>query len=259
MNKEKDKYAVPALDKAFEVLEFLAANPSPKSQAQIASGLNRSPNELYRILVNLEQKGVLIRDSYSGCYRLSLKLYNLSRTISPVDQIRQCAMPIIDDLVADVRMSCHLSMLHQSQTMVIVHVASPQAVSLNIAEGTLFSTCLSNSGKVLLACSNNEVREMILDRDQYYQSLDIQSQQELLLTLPKIREQRSLFAPSETTPGVTDFVSLIGVPDGKVVATLTVSTFQSDFSSQQNRTRVQSLVSQATASLSEQLTLISPE
>ena len=57
----KAKYAAPALEKGFDIVEYLSAVSTPKSQAQIAQALNRSPNEIYRPLVVLESRGYLAR------------------------------------------------------------------------------------------------------------------------------------------------------------------------------------------------------
>lgn len=222
------KYSVPALDKTFEIFDWLAANPSPKTQAEIAQGIGRSANEIYRILVNLEQNGYLNRDGLSGRYHLSLKLYNLSRTISPIDQLRQTAIPIMDDLAADIGLSCYLSILHQSKTMVLIHTRSQSPISLNIAEGSLFSSLHSNAGKLLMANSNQEVRALILQREPDFADYTVQQKAKLYAALQTIRAQSDLAAPSHLLSGIYEYSVLIGEPEGKVIASLTVCAFEQE-------------------------------
>lgn len=226
MEEKLKKYAVPALDKAFEILEYLAEHPIPLTQSELAKGLGRNANEIYRILVNLEEQGYLIRDSSSGRYRLSLKLYKLSRSISPVDQVRQCAIPHMEDLVVDIGLSCHLAMLYQSQTMVVVFARSHRSVSITINEGSTFSTLNTTSGNVLLAHSNDEVRAMILERESDYQSYSANQKQALFERLEQIKQTGQLTASNRVYKGLTDFSTIIGEPGGKVVAALTVSTME---------------------------------
>lgn len=219
----KNKYAVPALDKALDVLEYLVEQELPKSQTEIASALGRGANEIYRVLINLESRGYLVRDAVSGLYRASLKIYNLSRRISPIDQLRQCALPHMEDLAVSIGHSCHLTMLYQSQTMVIVQARSQVPMSVNITEGALFPTLSTTSGKVLLANSNSEVRDMILQRSEDYALLTTKAKSALTKELDNIREQKILIADNPVIEGVTDHAVLVGSAEGKIIACLVVS------------------------------------
>jgi DNA-binding IclR family transcriptional regulator len=219
----KNKYAVPALDKALDVLEYLVEQELPKSQTEIALALERSANEIYRVLINLEARGYLVRDAVSGHYRASLKMYNLSRRISPIDQLRQSALPHMEDLAVKIGHTCHLTMLYQSQTMVIVQARSQVPMSVNITEGAVFPTLFTTSGKVLLANSNPEVRDMILQRSEGYDSLADREKSLLISEMQTIREQGYLLADNPFIEGVTDHAVLVGSPEGKIIACLVIS------------------------------------
>lgn len=225
--QENRKYAAPAVEKAFDILECLADQPSSMSQTEIAKKLGRSPNEIYRVLVNLEERGYLIREGRSGAYRVSLKLYNLSRSIFPIEQIRRCAMPHMDDFAVKTGMSCHLCMLYQSQTMVIVHASSPSPVSLNIAEGTLFSTVGTASGNILLANSKKAVQDMLLARSADYRAMQLDEKESVPAYLSKVRQEALAYRKDALATGVESFATLIGQPEGKFIASLAVSYIQS--------------------------------
>jgi DNA-binding IclR family transcriptional regulator len=247
------KYAVPAIDKAFEVLEYLSAIGKPLKQSEIAVGLNRNLNEIYRVLVALVHRGYLLRDEQSGRYRLSLKLYNLSHSISPVDQLRQCALPLMEDLAVEIGMSCHLSVLYQSKTMVLVQARSHSSVSLNITEGALFSTRKTISGKVLLANSNDAVRAMILERDEEYQTFSQAKQKAFIKKLNTIKNNGYLGADSEITKGVYDFSALVGQPEGKVVAALSMSALNTTFGNHVNDDYIKKRVIETALQIATQL------
>src|SRR5690606_10794944 len=55
----KGRYAVPALDKAFDVVELLASTPGGATLNEIATRLGRSMGELFRIVIALERRGLL--------------------------------------------------------------------------------------------------------------------------------------------------------------------------------------------------------
>ncbi|WAJ72317.1 IclR family transcriptional regulator [Catenovulum adriaticum] len=248
-----NKYAVPALDKGLDILEYLVSQELPRSQTEIAQGLGRGANEIYRVLIGLEARGYLIRDELSGRYRLSLKLYNLSRSMSPIEQLRQCALPHMEDLAVKVGQSCHLSMLYQSQTMVIVQARSQVPVSVNIAEGSLFPTMTTTSGKVLLANSNDEVQQMILERDKSYKRMSKAKKQTLAEELKQIREQGFHRGESENTEGVCDLAALVGRPNGKVIASLAVSSLTSRVTKPIDEAKMSKMLMDTAKKISEQL------
>lgn len=249
----KNKYAVPALDKALDVLEYLVQHEQAKSQTEIAAALGRGANEIYRVLINLESRGYLVRDAVSGHYRSSLKMYNLSRRISPVDQLRQCALPHMEDLAVSIGHSCHLTMLYQSQTMVVVQARSQVPMSVNITEGALFPTLATTSGKVLLANSNPDVREMILQRSEGYESLKVNSKKTLFTELELIREQGLLVADNPFIEGVTDHAVLIGSPDGKIIACLVVSKLRMKLAQQHNNAKIIEQLQSTAEKITQQL------
>ena len=78
------KYHVPALEKGLDILETLASSAVPQSLSELARSLHRSSSELFRMLDSLERRGYILKDLVSGNYRLSLKLYELAHTHSPV-------------------------------------------------------------------------------------------------------------------------------------------------------------------------------
>ena len=252
-DKPATKYAVPALDKGLDILEYLAAQGIPRSQSEIAQGLERSPNEIFRVLVGLEAKGYLLRDDTSGRYRMSFKLYNLSRSISPIDQMRQCALPYMEDLAVKIGQSCYLCMLYQSQTMVIVQARSRSPIFLNITEGSLFPTRTSTSGKILLANSNDSVRDMLLEHDAEFSAFNAQQRKDVLSELVEIKSSGILQQNNALIDGVTDVSVLVGEPEGQVIASLTVSSFNNHLGEQLDHDSLLTQLTDTAKIITEQL------
>src|SRR6476620_3635519 len=76
-------YHVPALEKGLDVLECLAAQGVPLTQAQIARAIGRGANELSRMLTTLERRSYHQRDPLTCAYGLTRRLFELSHTHSP--------------------------------------------------------------------------------------------------------------------------------------------------------------------------------
>src|SRR5436190_590081 len=84
-------YHVPALEKGLDILECLAAQGVPLTQAQIARAIGRGANELFRMLTTLERRGYIQRDPLTGAYGLTLRLFELSHTHSPLQGLLRAA------------------------------------------------------------------------------------------------------------------------------------------------------------------------
>jgi DNA-binding IclR family transcriptional regulator len=224
MNEKESKYQAPALDKGLDILEYLSAQSIPLSQTEIAVGIEKTPNEIYRMLMSLETRGYVLRDEVSGKYRLSLKLFYLSHRHSPVDELRKAAQFPIEELANSVRQSCHLSILYMNQVMVIIHAKSPGPIALSIEEGNLFPLPLTASGKVLLAYMNEAERNNALQINAIFKKYPKSKKDEFLQSLEEIRVNGTYVKNSDLAAGVTDISVPVGVEsnDG-IIACLTIS------------------------------------
>src|SRR5215203_5852962 len=91
-------YSVPALDKGLDVVECLAAQGVPMTQAQLARALGRGASELFRVLTTLERRCYIQRESVSGAYNLTLRLYELGHAHSPYEGLLRAAERPMRDL-----------------------------------------------------------------------------------------------------------------------------------------------------------------
>ncbi|TNJ42196.1 IclR family transcriptional regulator [Tamlana fucoidanivorans] len=228
MNSESPKYNAPALDKGLDILEYLSEEGVPLSQAEIAQGINRTPSEIYRMLVCLEERGYVIRESNAGKYRLSLKMYSLSHRHTPFDELKRVAQYPMQALSEITRQSCHLSIMNDNKLLVIYQTRSPSAVSLSIEEGTHFPLSMTTSGRVILSMFPEEEAISILSKDEYYKNWDQERQNTLIETINEIGKLGYRSAKSKLTGGVTDIAVPIGLRGTDLKAVLAVSLFSSN-------------------------------
>lgn len=221
------KYNAPALDKGLDILEHLSDVGVPLSQAEIAQGISRTPSEIYRMLICLEERGYLLRGSNAGKYRLSLKMYSLSHRHTPFDELKRVAHYPMQELSETTRQSCHLSILDSDRLLVISQTRSPSAVSLSIEEGTHFPISKTTSGRVLLSRYAKKEREAILARDEFYVQWDDKEQVQFLDSVKEIEQKGYRVANSKLTSGITDIAIPIGLSNSNLIAVLAVSVFTS--------------------------------
>lgn len=132
-------YAVPALDKAFDVLELLADRSDGLSQTEIAEATGRSVGQVFRVLTALEARGWLVRDPASGLYVFGMAAFDLAHRHPPLRGLIAAAAPAMRELAQAVRQSCNLSVLDLGAVRVIAQVESPADFGWAVRVGAPFA------------------------------------------------------------------------------------------------------------------------
>src|SRR2546422_6132602 len=76
----RTRYAAPALEKGLDILELLASISEALSHREIAGRLGRTVNEVFRMLVCLEERGYISRTGSDERYKLTLRLRSEEHT-----------------------------------------------------------------------------------------------------------------------------------------------------------------------------------
>lgn len=221
--KSHPDYSVPALDKGLDVFESLAASNKPLSLTELAVLLGQTPSAVFRILNRLEGRSYVVRDPVSGRYSLSLKLFELAHTHSPVEHILAISTKPIRELAQSVGESVHLSVLSQSRLVVLLDVGSPLRVRFAHEIGGQFSPVLTNSGRLLLAHLPPKDLEDRLRIDSDYKQLSPTEQKSFRNELQKIRRKHSAVSSSEAWAGMKDLAVMIGNPGIGITAALAIA------------------------------------
>jgi DNA-binding IclR family transcriptional regulator len=216
--EELDKYRAPALDKGLDILELLAATEEGLSQAEIAKALDRSPNEIYRMLDRLVRRDYVRRTS-GDRYELTLKLFELAHATPPIRRLVSQSLPVLRRFARDSEQACHLVIHDRNILVVVAQVDSPGYWNVSIRVGSRISLVNTGSGHVFLAFATPEERELMLE--------DLEARMREHLTpamekrLAKVREQGFESMASLQVSGVTNLSVPIFGPVGSVIAALT--------------------------------------
>jgi DNA-binding IclR family transcriptional regulator len=215
-------YAVPALEKGLDLLEALAAQPEPRSQTDLARALGRSPSEIFRMLACLERRGYIVKEEASGRYRLTLRLYELAHTHTPVDQLLHAADGPMRELARRVREAVHLSVLSDGRLLVLSQVESQNRTRVSVEIGARFPLVLTASGRVLLAHLPQEELRALLARDEDWARLGAAARGRFLADLLRIRRDGVFQGKSDLTHGIRDVAALVGNPRVGIAAAVCV-------------------------------------
>ena len=215
-------YAVPALDKGLDLLEALAARPEPLSQADLARAVGRSPSEIFRMLACLERRGYVVKEESSGRYRLTLRLFELAHTHTPVDHLLHAAERPMRDVARRIRESVHLSVLSDGKLLVLSQVESQNRTRVSVEVGAKFPVVRTASGRILLAHLTPEELKETLARDDEWGRLGPAARSRFLADLMRIRRDGLYQGKSDLTHGIRDVAAFVGNPLVGVAAAVCV-------------------------------------
>jgi DNA-binding IclR family transcriptional regulator len=215
--EELEKYRAPALDKGLDILELLAGTEESLSQAEIAKALERSPNEIYRMLDRLVRREY-VRRTETDRYELTLKLFELAHQTPPIRRLVSQATPILRRFARDAEQAVHLVIQDRNVLVVVAQVDGPGYWNVSVRIGSRIGLVNTGSGHVFLAFASEEERALMLEaQGEKRQKLPPQ----LLARLARIREQGHEVMKSQQVASVTNLSIPIVGPLGTVIAALT--------------------------------------
>ncbi len=206
-------YAAPALEKAIDVIELLGTEPQGLTISEIAQRLGRSISELFRIIVVLDRRGWLHKDSASDRYRVTYRVLEIAHRATPAQELTHVATPLMHSLAAATVQSCHLVVVNGTRGLIVARQESPGQTGFAVRLGTEIDLLTSCSGHVLLSEMDEDRRAAL-----YPKGLP----KGLAERLEVVRAKGHESIPSARMAGVSDMSCPIFGFDGHVVAALTI-------------------------------------
>jgi DNA-binding IclR family transcriptional regulator len=214
----EDSYQAPALKKGLQVLEFLSGETEPYAVSELARALGKSRNEIYRMVLVLEQLGYLTRTD-GDRYSLTRKLFDLAMRTPPQRNLLVKALPLMERLSRESFQSCHIMVASGPDIVVVARVESPDVLGFSVRVGYRRPLNQSAAGRVLFACKDEAERatwRALLSSEEDQERWGIIEREAVT-----IREMGFLLSPSPYVDAVTDIaVPVTAGPQGTAVAAL---------------------------------------
>ncbi len=155
-------YSAPAVDKAFEIIDLVAGEIAGLSVTEMATRLDRSTSQIYRIVVSLHRLGLLRRNEQTDRYELTLKLFEMATRHPPLQKLIYHATPILERLTEDTDHSCHLATVTGTSLVILAQADSPMPMHYTVKIGSRFPAMETSSGVVIAAYSAANRQDMLL-------------------------------------------------------------------------------------------------
>ena len=157
--KQYKNYTAPALDKGLDILELLSENQEGLTQAEIAQRLNKSVNEIYRMISTLRNREYVDFDEDEDRYNLSYKILNMTAKFEPVKTLISKAIPIMKEIAMKANQSVHLAIYTRGKILIMAQEDSPSSFNYHVSVGATFDLLETSSGRVILTFQEEKERK----------------------------------------------------------------------------------------------------
>jgi DNA-binding IclR family transcriptional regulator len=151
------------LDRFVRILSAFDASRRTMSVATLARRADVPLATAYRLVENMVRRDLLSR-SGDGQISLGLRLWELASRSSPARDLREAAMPFMEDIQAVVRQHTQLAVLRDDEVLFIERLSSPGSVVNQASIAGRLPVHRTSSGVVLLAFAPAHVQEAYLTR-----------------------------------------------------------------------------------------------
>ncbi|HUI54048.1 MAG TPA: IclR family transcriptional regulator [Bryobacteraceae bacterium] len=144
-------YRVQVLDRAWAIIDTLAAGRGDNSLMELSEKLRLHKSTVHRLLMILERRRVVERDSQTGRYRLGLRLFELGAVAISRFNIRERALPHLERVLFEVDETVHLCVLDAGEVLYVEKIEPSRSVRMASRIGRRNGAHCSAVGKAMLA------------------------------------------------------------------------------------------------------------
>ena len=148
---------------ALRILKSFSTFEPTKRVSDLADSLGLAKSTVSRLLSTLASEGFVIKDEKTNAYRLGLSVLTLGGIMTNDLEIHKEATPVLSKLVSDTGETAHLAILDGLDTIYIHKEECNHPVRILTHLGRRNPSYCTSSGKVLLAFSESEVVEKVIE------------------------------------------------------------------------------------------------
>jgi DNA-binding IclR family transcriptional regulator len=225
MSGENGRYAINSVLRAAQILHSFSLEKPTFTHAEISKNLGLNKAAVTRLLFSLEKAGLLEKDSESGKYSLTIRLYQIGSVYINLTGIPQAARPHLSDLAAQCNESTHLSILREFEVVYIDKVECSRPIRMMSYVGRKLPAYCTGTGKVLLAHLSEQ------DLKTYFRTVKLKRRTPNTITkaaalrteLEKVRGSGYALDKAENEAEVMSLAAPIRDQTGRVVAAVSIA------------------------------------
>lgn len=249
MSTNSEQVVEGAVPRALRVLEFVARAGEPARLSDVARALDLQKSTVHRILSALAQAGYVEQVPKTGCYAVTLKLWELGTGTMHEHPIRRAAAGFLQELHRATGETVSLTILSGDDVLYLDKILSPRAIKFTTRVGSRVPAALTAGGKAMLAhVPDAQTRiKRTAARVKRSHRFDIEA---VLRELDNVRTRG--YSISSHVEGVTGFGAALIARDNQPVAALSVTAPNDRLSAAKRKQVIERLLN-ACASMSERV------
>ncbi len=248
-----NEYHIAVVDRTLDLLEILGSSGVPLGVSEMARAIGATKSAVFRLLVNLERRGYVVRDTNSGKYQLGGELIRLGQRALESSDLRSRARPGLEGLHLRFNETVNLAIFDHTHVSYVDMIESDHGLRMAARVGgtdALHSTAL---GKATLSFLSAAEQERILAGPlERRTDRTMTDPDELRAELSSIRQRGFAEDNGENEPGSRCFGAPIFDHQGQILAAVSVSGPESRVDDEQAR-QIAAAVRNAAASITQRL------
>lgn len=151
MNAGSGKNHGAALNKAIAVLELITAQNQAVGLVDVSTKLKLPRQTVHRVLLQLEELGLIVRDAARDRFYVGPKLSQLAINALFSENHNLPTRVILRELVDDIRESCNIGVLDGMDFVYLDRIEADQTLRVHSEAGSHVPAYCTSGGKILLA------------------------------------------------------------------------------------------------------------
>ena len=211
------------LIKGLTLLEALAASRAPRGVSELAAELGLQRSNVHRVLQTLMSCGYVRKDTASGRYACTLKVWKVGGLVAARLDVRTLARPHLERLADRTAETVHLSLLEGAEALYVDKIDSPHPVVAYSRLGGGGPAHCSATGKALLAYAPPEQVQHIASSLQRFTARTIVKADDLDTEIRAIRKRGYAVTRGEWHEAVSGLAAPIFQAPGVAAAAVGIS------------------------------------
>lgn len=216
---DEQKLTVRAVERALDIL-LCFTESTELGLTEIASKVSLHKSTVHRLLASLEGRGFVLRDASTDKYKLGFRIWELSANLSQTDDPAIILLPEMERLRDELGETISLYIRDGKERIRIQAVQSNHPIRRVAPIGVRLPLYVGASSKILMAYSDMDVQQMILDDPEWPASIDKET---FLRQLGDIGKRGVATSFEERELGAAALAAPIFDRDNKLIAALSVS------------------------------------
>lgn len=250
-NTEKNKVKV--IERTIKIINLLENTSKGIGLTEISKRTNINKTTCYRILQTLMSDNIVEYGETNGSYRLGLRLLELGNSVLKRMDVREIALPYLNELTAITKQTSYLCVLHQDKALCVERVEGSHLQILMLKVGDIWPLYVGAAPRAMLAYLDDvKIEEIISNATDEHTKLSEKKHNNYWQLIYDIREKGYSVSYEDVIPNVSSIGAPIFDHRGKVIAAISVSS-TAPGSLYEKEKKISSLVVGAANKISKQL------